>query len=184
MIGKKRLFLIILKRLSIAIVVALVSFTAVYVLKNRIEKIGNALVENKKISFYLEKRSEMFAKLAQDMKIVDGHDAKIESAIPSADNILDFVSALDILATQNSEQHTVNFSNPVLVSTLPDGSSLYSIDFNVSLSSSVFSLVGFLRGFDQLPYFTTISGITLNAPVDRGWDGTSSIIIQGKLYAK
>lgn len=184
MIGKKRLFLIIVKRLSIALVVVLVSFSAIYFLKTRIEKIGNSLEENKRISFYLEKRNEMFAKLFADMKIVGGNDTAIENAIPSADNILNFVTALDDLATQNSQQHTVNFSNPVIASDLPDGSKLYSIDFNLSLSSNSLSLVNFLRGFDKLPYFTSISGINLNAPPTGGWDGPSSITIQGKLYAK
>lgn len=184
MAGKKRLFLIISKQLIAAVVAVVVAGVAVAFLKNKIEKIGDSLVEKKKAALVLEKRGEVLSRLSEDMKIVDGHDKAIENALPPVSDISDFITALDNLFAGSQEQHTVSFSDPVLVTTLPSGTRLYSVNFSLTLGGNVFTLSNFLRDFDKLPYFTAITGVNLNAPADRGWDGPSSIAVQGVFYAK
>ncbi len=184
MTNKKRLFLIILKQLSVAVAIGAVAVVAVYFLRLRIEKIGDSLIEKKQLSFFLDKKSEVLANLKEDMKIVGDNDKKINDAILPADNILEFVAAVDNLSSQNSTQHTLTFNNPVAVAMLPGGSNLYAIDFSISLTGTVYTVASFLKDYDKLPYFNSITGLAVNAPADKGWEGVSTVTIQGRVYAK
>lgn len=61
---------------------------------------------------------------------------------------------------------------------------LASIDYNIVLNGNVSILASYLKDFEKLPYFSSVSSITLNATPAKGWSDDSSIFIQAKLYVK
>lgn len=184
MIGKKKLILIIARRTAIALVFILIAIFSASFFKGKITKIGDALIENKKSSVVLQKRSEMLQQIEKDIAIVNGNDEKINQAYVSVDNILDFVTVIENLAAQNSSQYKVTFGNPVIFMTKSDGSNIYEIDYTLTMSGTVYTITSFLKQFNNLPFYADINSVVIRGTAEKGWEGEASITIQGKVYAR
>jgi hypothetical protein len=182
---KKNRFLIrIAKRtIALALIVAIAVIAARYLIK-RIEKVNSAMQENKKTSYLLENRDRINKDIQKNFAAVDpNYEKKISAALPSIYNILPFVEALESLAKKNSLQQVINFSQPVPTTEAPGPLSLVSLDFNISLAGgNIDTFTAYLKDFEELAYFTTISNISLTSA--SGWEDNSSINLSGRLYAQ
>ena len=138
----------------------------------QIVKISNSLAEQRATAFILEKRSETITQLKEDFKLVGDADKKIENAFPPADNVLEFVAALETLANQNGVSQGLSFSAPV------EG----SVDYTIAIGGHIFILINYLKNFEKIPYFSAISSVSLNAP--GGWEGNSTISLKAKVYTR
>lgn len=184
MINKKQLLTAILKyTLKTGGIVTVAVILVIFVSK-QITKIANSLQEKMVLSSVLERRNETSLKLREDFKKVGEKDKKIEAALPSADNILEFVGILESLAKGHSLNQTVKFNSPVPLAAAVNDLKLSSIDYNIVLDGNISTLVDYVKDFEKLPYFSGISSITVNATPPEGWGGKSSIFIQAKLYVK
>jgi hypothetical protein len=184
MLNSKNIFLIIIKKLFIALVFALAATAVIYFLQGQITGIGKSIVQKKKLSAIFAKREEMRSQMAKDLESVQDHSTQINDAVLPTDNVLEFVSALDTVAAQNSIKYTIGFGTPVAVSILPGGSNLYAVDISLNLTANAFTLANFLRDYDKMPYFASANIINIVAPSAAGWDDPSTVSIQGKVYTK
>jgi hypothetical protein len=114
MIKEKKLFLIIGWNLLRATLSVLVAIFIVLFSTQKISKISESMMENKRTSFILEKRNEVIAELRKNFQLIGDKDKKIKEAIIPTDNILDFVAILESLASQNSLQQSLKFGTPAL----------------------------------------------------------------------
>lgn len=167
--------MIILKNaLKAGAAIAVAAFVIIFTGK-QIGKISDSLAEQRTATFILEKRSETISRLAKDFETVGNADEKIKNAFPPVDNILDFVAALENLSVQNSIQGTYSFGTPSEAEGF--------IDYGLNINANIFSLINYLKSFENLPYFTGISGITLGAQ-SNGWEGNSSVSLRAKIYTR
>lgn len=180
MLKERELILTIGRNLLKAAATAIAAVFLVLFLSGQISKISESIVKNKRTTFLLEKRTETLSELRNNLKIIGDNEKKIEEAMPPVDNILDFVAALEAVASENSLQQSLKFGTPVQVT----AGQIYSIDYYVTLNGNVVTLLNYLKRFEQLPYVTGISRINLQASTPRGWEDDSSVSIQGKLYVR
>lgn len=184
MIEKKKLILIISGRIGIALIFVLAASFASSLFGGKITQIGSALVTTKRNSVVLTRRSEMLNKIEKDISIVGDNAGKINQAYVPVDNILDFVSVVENLAAQSSTQYNVVFGNPVVYAAKGNGENIYSIGYTLTMSGTVYTLSSFLSQFNELPFFADVDSVSVSGSADKGWEGSSSITIQGKVYAR
>lgn len=180
--NRKKTISIILKHLLRAFIALAISSALIFIISRQISKIGNSLMENKKLSFIFEKRNETIKKLRQDFEMIGGNAQKMQNALPPADNILEFVGALESLSAQNSLAQSLKFDTPVDFSSVQDGNlKISTVDYNINLNGNIFILLNYLRSFEKLPYFTGISFFNLSGS---NWENNSSISMKARLYVK
>lgn len=184
MLNKKQLLTAILKHTLKTGGIIIIAIILIVFAGKQIIKIANSLQEKMVLSSVLEKRNETSLKLREDFKLVGEKNKKIEAALPSADNILEFVGILESLAKGRSLNQTVKFNSPAPLAAVINDLKLSSIDYSIVLDGNISTLIDYLKDFEKLPYFSGISSITVNATPPEGWGGKSSIFIQAKLYVK
>lgn len=176
---EKKLFLTLGNILGKSILAIVLASIIVSFLMKEISKISNSIMENKKASFILEKRSEIIQNLKKDFQLVGDKDKDVEEALIPVDNILNFVAATESLANQYSLQSSIKFETPTLVS-----GNIYSINYSLILNGNIFTLINYIKSFEKLPYFSGIVSINYQSLTERGWEDNSSINIKGKIYVK
>ncbi len=187
MYNKKQATLKIAKdalKAGIAIGIALI---AVWLLGGEIKKISRAVTEKMVFASLAERRNNDMLQLKNDFMYIAGRDKKISAALLPADNILEFVDALEKLAQKKSITQSIKFSSPVpfvAASGSVGGLPLLSVDYNVTLTGNITTLMEYLKDFEKLPYFSSISSIQINAVPGGTWNDNSTISIQAKLYVK
>lgn len=168
----KYLLLTISKYALRAVIPAIIAVFMITFLKEKIILISRSVVEQRTLSMVLERRSETLSKLKNDFDAVGEVDEKIKGAMPPADNILDFVAALESMASKHSIQQSLNFNTP----------SDSSIDYSINLSGNVFALISYLKDFEKLPYLTGVNSVNIVSQGD--WTDSSSVYLAAKLYIK
>lgn len=183
MFEKRILIFTIGKYILRAIGAVSIAVLIVFFLSTHISRIGDALSEKRKLAFLIESRQEVASLLRETFNQIGDSDSKIERALPPADNILEFVGALESLANQYGLVQTFQFSTPV---SMPQNGQrpISSTDYTLQLNGNIFTLLSYLKDFEALPYFSGISSISLTAPADRGWEGQSLITIKAQLYVQ
>ncbi len=173
MFNKKQLILTILKILAKAGIAVVVAAVVMGFSSRQISKISDSLAEQRAAAFTLERRNETVSQIRDDFKIIGNADAKIAAAFPSRDNIIEFVTALEGVASQNAVQQSLSFGVPVA----------NSVDYGINLTANINTLISYLKTFEKLPYFTAVLSIGLNSP-SGGWENNSSVSMRAKVYAK
>lgn len=184
MFQQKQLTLTIIKKLSRALVALVIAVLIVVFLSGQIDKIGSGIQKKRTLSYILEKRTETIDNLRLSFTKVGDVDKRIKDALPTADNILDFVAALESLAASTSLQQSTRFGSPVPTAISSGGITLSAIDYSTTLNGNVATLTNYLKGFEKLPYFSSITAISINAGSSKGWDGDSTVSIQAKVYTR
>lgn len=175
MFNRKQLIIIIVKEIIKTLVVLGLAIAAISYLEGQIGKISKTLEEQHVGASILETKTDAISKLRQDFMRIGDADKAIAKAVPPADDILDFVSALDSLSAQNSLVQNINYSTPVVG---PDGT---YIDYSISSNGNIVSLIGYLRSHERLPYLTYIKSIVMGAQ-GNNWEGDSRIELSGRLF--
>lgn len=170
--NRRQLLKTILKYSARAGLVAFIAIIVINFLKKEIVAINKSVVEQKDLAAILERRSATLSQLKSDYDRVDGSEEKILGAMPPADNILEFVAALESLGLKNSIEQTLSFNTP-------SGS---EISYSITLNGNIFSLINYLKDFEKLPYLTSISSVNLVSQGD--WEANSSIYLSAKLHIK
>jgi len=167
-----------------AIIAVAITSAVVFILSGQIDRISKMIQEQKTISRKTELRVGAINNLRKDLSIVGDSDQKIKNALPPIDNILNFTSVLESLSGKNIKE-TTNFDSPIPSSIFLDSSSLYLVNYSLTLNGdNINTLIDYLKNFEELPYFTNAASISLSAPTSAGWDGDSTLVISAKIYAR
>ncbi|HEV8601470.1 MAG TPA: hypothetical protein VGQ87_02620 [Patescibacteria group bacterium] len=182
MFTEKQLLYKIIRNLSLLGVVFVLSLIITGLIGRQITKISNSVYQKQKLASVLEKRSENLIRLSDDLKRVDDADQKINDAFPTSDNILDFVSAMEKVAMENSIKQSIRFGSAAPIPAVSENLQFSALDYTLTLTGDIKLLTSYLRDFEKLPFVTSISSITVNS--SNGWTNESQIGIQAKVYIK
>lgn len=181
--NKKQVFVAIVRYLGIALLFATAAAVAILFISRSIVKIGDSLAQKEELSRILSNRVENAQHLEEALKIIGNNDQKIQEAYLPADNILDFVSALESIANQNSLQQSLRFTEPVPFSDATDIPKAKT-DFTITLNGTIITLKSYLQQLELLPFMAKVNMVNLLAAPPSGWEGNSAITINGTLYVR
>ena len=182
MFNKRQLLIDIAKDLAIMITVIVIASFVVASFSKHIIMIGNALIEKKKLSLVLEKRGELLAGLKHDFAIVGEGDQHIKEAFPPSDDILSFITILDNLASQTAIEQTYSFGVPIPAPGVGNAIPLLTLDYSITAKGNINTFIGYLKGFEKLPYFSGISSVMISGSGDRGWEDNIQATMQARVY--
>lgn len=158
-----------------------------YLFANRIMSITSEIKLAQTLNATLQKRIEAISKMKEDLaKIGDKNYEKIENALISTDNITDAIVAFDDLASKHGMRITPSLGSNVAGTGLAikDGPAIVSLDYTITAITNINTFTNFLKAFEKATFMPTVSGMDVNSSSERGWLGSSSITIRGKLYVK
>ena len=183
MFTTKNLFILTLRHILIAGSAVLIAGFVTFFISTKIEGITKTVIKNRQLASTLEKRTDLFATLKEDTETVGTNDVLIEKAFPSSDNILEFISALESLASKNGVAQSFHFNTPS-PSAIPAPFTLSTVSYSNSLSGSFPALINYLKNFERLPYFTKIDTVNLSSGDRAGWGQTASLSFSATLQTK
>lgn len=184
MLDKKQLIATMIRGAVNALAVLFIAIVIVWFASRQITVIAKSLQEKRLTEAVFEKKSETVIKLQNDFESIGDRDKKVEEALLSSNNILEFVGILESLATRYALQQTIKFGVPVPVDGTPEGVNLSRIDYNITLTGNISTLAKYLSDFEALPYYTHASSVNLSTQSPQGWEDVSTITIQAKIYVK
>lgn len=171
------------KHAIIALVTIGVALISVWLLSREITRVSDTVVKNRQLAEKLGKRTELFSVLARDADIVGKNDVTIERAFIPAENLPEFIVVLGNLATKNVTTdafHLASFAPAPQSAPFP----LSSIEYQDSMSLSIYSFIKYLKDFEQLPYFTKINSLSFTSQGSTGWRGAGGASFSATLYTK
>jgi hypothetical protein len=180
---RQQVIMIISRRAIIAGAVIIIAALSCFFIGQEIIKISDGLQQKENLTRLLALRIDNIQKLKDSLAILGSGDIKITAVYPSTDNILNFVGALENLAKQNSLKQNLNFSNFAPDASI-NGATIEKTDYTISLTGTVTNLKAYLVRLENISFVTKIGAVNLLAAPPFGWDGDSSITINGSLYAR
>ena len=183
MFSKKNLLFIIFRNSIKAIIVAVLSFTIIFVARGQITKISKSILEKKAGSLTLEKRSGTTEQLRRELNLIGENESKIENALPSIDSVPDVLAGFQSAADQVSIHISVGLGTNPMPYNSETNIKVSSIDYNATLNGNIETLIRFLNTYEHLPFLTSITSISIVSP-PQGWTANSQITIPGKIFIK
>ncbi|MBI1838884.1 MAG: hypothetical protein HYR95_01095 [Candidatus Colwellbacteria bacterium] len=188
MFTRRGLFIELTKQFGRAAITLLLAAIIIFFMLDRVAKISQSIREKRTAAFILVQRNDLISKIKNDLSVVGVGDAKIEEAIPKADNITKFVDVVEEMARKNGlEQQSLKFET---FSAVPDTDNkegspkkLLKAAFTLNLSGGIDPLIKYLRDFEHMPYLASIAGLRIDTP-NKSWDDESRISINGLLYVR
>lgn len=182
---KNKFIIKVAVKIIITLIIIALSCVAIYFFNKQISKINSSLGEKKEMDYLITNRESVNNKIQTEFLEVDPNfEKKINEAIPSVYNVLVFVDSMESLAKKYSFKQTLNFDQPVPVTDISGPINLTVIKFNLTISdANVDSFTNYLKDFEKLPYFASISSINYLGTSDSGWLNNSTINITGSFYA-
>lgn len=163
------------RAIAVAVLAAIVSFY----FAGKLRAISSSLVQEKKLALILEARSRGAESVREDRSLIAQKSGRLEQALFSTDEILEFLGALETLAGKYALTTSVRFSDPVFTS----NPSVVMIAYTINLNGNIFTMLQYLRDFERLPYFTSINAFRMNSG-ETGWAADSSITLTARVYAR
>lgn len=176
----------IISKIIIIIGVLLPALISIYFFSQQIKKINISLMERKEMDYIVSNQEAINTKIRSEFSQVDPeYKEKIISSLPSVYNILDFVDAMESLAIKHSYKQSLSFSPPVDAPEINGLISVKAINFNLIINeTNLENFISYLKEFEGLPYFVSITSINQASVSLDGLQKNSSINISGRLYAK
>lgn len=183
---KKKIILKLSLTFLLSAAMVTLAWLGTYFLKKQILNISQKIQEKKQLTYILKNRENAAAKINRDFKLVAAdYEQRIKNGLPTVDNIIPFVEAMESLAKKNSLNQTITFASPQPLPADSGDLTLFAINYTLSLSNANLSVfLNYLEDFEKLPYFASLDSISLGANGSRGWEDNSSITLSGKFYAK
>jgi len=181
--SRKQVVTIISRQVIIAGAAIVVAAAACFFTGQAISKISDSLQQKEKLTELLSLRINNIQQLKNSLAVLGEHDKKIATLYPPTDNILDFVGALGSIAKQTSVKQTLTFGN-FAPFTAAGGTIIDRTDYTISLTGTMPALKAYLEQLEKISFVTKIGAVNLYAAPPSGWNGDSTITINGSLYAQ
>jgi acetolactate synthase small subunit len=180
---RKQVIEIIVRQTLIAIAAIILALGISIFASRAILKISNSLQEKTRLSKMLTMRVENIQQLKKSLALLGENDKKIIAIYPPTDDILDFVSATESIAKQNSLKQTLRFGD--FMSAADTGIvSISRTDYTINLNGTITTLKAYLEQLEKIQFVAKIGSVNLLAAPPNGWNGDSTITINGSLYAQ
>src|SRR3989344_5298617 len=161
----------LLKPILRAMIFLIISLVASLYFALRIRGISEIITEKRAMLSLYQNSQEQSAVLKEDFPKISKHIDRVENALPSSENMLPFINAVENLSGANEVQQSFKFEN-ITPQLIPD-LGLNAIPFNVTLSGNRSQFLAYLSSLEKLPYFTKI--VSINIMAAQGFDGPSQI---------
>lgn len=117
---------------------------------------------------------------AQTYEQVEPFAAKVQAALPSPDNLLDYQNALEQAAIASGVQISVNFAAQGVAANqgATAGAAPKSIDHTVELKGNLNNFAIFISALENLPYFVKVNNFNLASQTNLGQDSTATISLK------
>jgi len=183
MFTNKNLLILIVKNIAISLLVIIITMVTIYFLKKEINNVTSKIALNNQLESELKKRTELFGTTEADAKIIGNNDIQIDNAFVPSNNITEFMSALDTIATNNKTVQIYRFESPIQ-SSITDPIKLSSVSYSNNLTLNIKGLSNYLKSFENLPYFTKIESFNISSQNKSGWTEPSNITFKAVLLTK
>ena len=181
--NRKQVLRILARQAAIAFLAIILAAALAFFIGKEIVKISDSLSQKERLSKILALRIENIQQLKNSLALLGDNDQKIKNVYPPADNILDFVSALESLAKQNSLRQNLRFGDFMPMEET-GGIAIAKTDYNINLNGTIITLKNYLQQMEKIPFVAKIGATNLLAAPPNGWNGDSTITINGSLYAQ
>ncbi len=171
----------IVKNVLGAFVTVVICGVLMFILDSQISNTVKSISQAKLAILEAQASNIDISRLQNQFKTIDGNDTRINNALPHENNVIPFVNALQALAKKDSVQESYTFSSPVPY-TSQGSMNIYSISYSISLAGNISVFTNYLNDFQNLPYFTNISSITISSP--SGLQQGSSMNMTATLYVQ
>ena len=186
MFTNKTVWINILREMGVLTGIIIAALLLITAFRSAIHRIADEVVKHKQLNATLEMDNQIIIKLDHDYKQVRGNEKLIRSAFLPSSNILEFVGALESIASKDNIMQSVHFDTPhetsLTVGEPP--TPLDQVAFNLSLQGNIFTFLQYLKDFERLPYFTKIEGVSIGSTPQGGWQNTSNVSVHGTIYTQ
>ncbi len=144
------------------------------------------ITKQRTLKYELEAKNEIASKLVSDYRSVQFAQPLIEHAFLPENNVLEFVSTIDSIASKRSLVHSVHFGTPAPAGKNlgDDTTALTHIPFTITVQSNVYILNEFLKELEKLPYFIDVTSVNIAGQGATGWKDMANVTIQGTLFTR
>lgn len=172
---------IILSNLSIILIVTLVALIFIYLLSLQIKKQNQNLLEKQTLLFVAQTRSGGQSQLSADFEKVGENLPNIEKALPVSDNLLEYLSDLDITSKNLGLISTISIQQASSPQPILEGKVL-PVDFTIQLQGNLAGVKMYLDAVERLPYYTKI--LSLDGSSDKGIQNSGNFNIKAQVLTK
>lgn len=165
--------------ISRALAAALFGAIVSFYFAEKLQTISSSLVQEKKLALMLSARAGGRDALIEDRALIASVKPRLERALFSTDEILEFLGALETLAGKYALNTSVKFGDP---SGTRDPS-VVMIPYTITLNGNIYTLLQYMRDFEHLPYFTSVGAFAIHSP-ETGFGSESSITLTARVYAR
>ncbi|MBI5913002.1 hypothetical protein HY839_01010 [Candidatus Azambacteria bacterium] len=139
--------------------IAIVSVTALIFLAGAIARTTDSAVRARNDFTMLTKKFGAIDQLTRDNDSLAGVTEKLESAIPTMDDLTRVEEYLTVTAVQTTNDITMQFSGGVGPSV---GNALAELPLTIQLSGTQKTLSDFLRTLESAPYLISVKSVSLS----------------------
>lgn len=177
----KRIFIVEMVKVAIVVII---SGVIVFISSGRVIDSSKNIIASKNNEQTVQKKNESISTAQELFKKISGSQKKVEDALIFSEKIENLVLDMNKIATKHNLTFVTVFSPPTPGQGGVGGISLSRIDFTITTQGNVKNVNLFLKEFEKLPYFSDISGITINASTTTGWINESKITLSGKVLIR
>ncbi len=175
MFTTKNLIILIIRNAIISIIVIFVSVLFIMILNTKISKITDRVAKSHQLENELKKRTELISVINNDAELIgENYKRIVQSFIPSND-INNFMNALDDLGDKNNLTQKYRFDSPIDYQNIDNFFTSTIIYYN-NTNTSIRNGIKYMRGFENLPYFTKIDGFSISSQGKNGWNDNNTNI--------
>lgn len=183
MYKSNKILKLIINNILVSLVFISVSFVSVTYINRKIEHITDSIVLKHKLESELNKKTELFTTIENDVKIIGNNEIIINNAFIPSNDISEFISSLDTISTNKKITQTYHFETPT-PSTISGLFPLSTISYTNNISTDIIGFSDYLNIVENLHYFTKIDGISIQSQDKLGWDKPSIINMKETLLTK
>lgn len=165
-------------------VVVLLAVIAIKFLTFNLDQLGQRIRQNQILLYNLEHRAENQPKLEEQYKVVFPYLGKIQSALPSKDEILGFIDTAENNAKLNGLNASLSFQetgNSRTQKINVPGTTPLNLQIKIS-GANLDKLINFVSSFEKIIYFTNINSVDVGneRDISQNLEGT----LKGQLFLK
>lgn len=178
MFTKKNLTLYILNHLFRALLAIGITVAVAMFLGQHISTISDSILQKRTLAFVAENRFTTLAHLKQDLDAVGAREQALLNSLPSIEDILPFVTALEQTNQGIYPSQQIRFGGPT-----PKPEEVFEIPYTISAEGTLEQIIRHISAIEALPFFSAITSVNIQS-IGGSWKNKSSVSLSGLFYAQ
>lgn len=170
----------IIQLVTIGIVVVVLEVAGIWWFYGLINKRAAEVAGRQALLTQIEKERLEFSTIQADLKLVEGFIPRLDTALPTEEQLFGTIAEIDRLATHAGNRQTLTVEGTVLKPSGIEGVSFVS--FSAGLTGTYQSLRTYLNSLRTAPFFVRIDTLSILHP--ESITAESKIILLGRIYLR